>query len=437
MSKRRISRRHLLRGIGNVAIALPLLEAMGEATGLRALGGREAYGQSAFPKRFITVFTGSGTILDKWRPTGTATDFTFGPMLAALNAHKDKIVVLDGLYGNGANGEGHTDHMGSVLTGMPLLPAPGGTGYADGISIDQVIAQDIGKDTQLKSLELCAGPVTRTVWARLAYSGSNQPIPPEGDPQKVFTRLFGGAGPTTAPNAAQILREQRRTVLDAIQEDYGALSRRIGTADRRRVDQHLESIRDIEKRLDVVGGTGAACSATQPASTTDFPTVGKLQIDLLVMALACDRTRVATFLWEEAADNRHTFTWIGVNDQHHTGIHNGHLENVEKMLTWFSEQHAYLLEKMKGVPEGSGTLLDNSLVFFASEQSNGATHGTSNMPYLLAGNAGGVLKTGRWLRFTGNPPHSNLLVSILNMMGNPATTFGKKEWCTGPVPGLV
>jgi hypothetical protein len=186
-----------------------------------------------------------------------------------------------------------------------------------------------------------------------------------------------------------------------------------------------------------VGGVGAACSATPPMATTDFPAVGKLQIDLLVMALACDRTRVATFLWEEAADNRHTFTWIGVNDQHHTGIHNGHLDNVEKMLTWFSEQHAYLLAKMKSVPEGSGTLLDNSLVFFASEQSNGATHGTTNMPYLLAGNAGGVLKTGRWLRFTGNPPHSNLLVSILNMMGNPATTFGKKEWCTGPVPGLV
>ena len=438
MSKGRIDRRKLLRGLGGVAIALPALDAMGDALGVKTLGGREALGATGFPKRFVTVFTGSGTIIDKWRPTGSETSFTFGPITQPLAPHTDKIVVVDGLLGKGANGEGHTDRMGAVLTGMPLLPTSNGTGFASGISVDQVIAKDIGAMTQIKSLEMSVGPITGSVWGRLAYSGSNQPIPPEGDPQKVFTRLFGGAPATTNPavDTAQILRDQRRSVLDAIQDDYGTLSQRLGTSDRRRVDQHLDAVRDIEMRLDVVGSTGASCNATKPQVASDFPTMGKLQMDLLVMALACDRTRVATFLWEQAADNRR-FPWIGVDDEHHNGIHNSHFDNVQKILTWFSEQHAYLLAKMKSVPEGAGTLLDNSLVFFTSEQSDGTKHLSNNMPYMLAGNAGGALKTGRFLRFTGNPPHNNLLVSILNLMGNPATTFGQKDWCTGPVPGLV
>jgi hypothetical protein len=311
--------------LGNVAIALPVLEAMGEVTGWKALGAREAYGQAAFPKRFITVFTGSGTLIDKWRPTGTETNFAFGPMMAALNAHKDKIVVVDGLYGNGANGEAHTDHMGSVLTGMPLLPGPGGTGYADGTPRSRRSAADIGKDTQLKSLELCAGPVTRTVWARLAYSGSNQPIPPEGDPQKVFTRLFGGAAPNPAANAAQILREQRRTVLDAVQDDYASLSRRIGTIDRRRVDQHLESIRDIEKRLTSSEGRGAArpCPQARPISPPSVSPDRPPGDALAATARACD---VPGGSGRQPA---HVHL-IGVNDQHHTAFNNGHVETSRR-----------------------------------------------------------------------------------------------------------
>jgi hypothetical protein len=430
MKRGLISRRHLLHGIGNVAIALPVLEAMGTT---------KAYAATGFPKRFVTVFTANGTIYDKWRPTGTAASFTMGPILTPLAPHQDKLVVIDGLYQKHANGDAHTDGMGAALTGMPIAPTSNSTGYATGISIDQVIAKDIGKTTKLSSLELAVGTVVNTVWGRLSYLGNNQPIPPEGDPAKAFARLFGAAsGPSTpsAPNGAQILRDQRKTVLDSVLEDYGALSKRLGTSDRSRVDAHLGAIRDIESRLDATASTTISCSPTQPTSTTDFGAIGKLQMDLLVMALACDSTRVATLLWDYAANNRR-YPFIGVDDEFHNGIHNGHFDNVQKILTWCSEQHAYLLSKMKAVPEGGGTMLDNTLVFFTSEQANGNKHLHDHMPFLLAGNAGGALKTGRWLQYSGDPPHNNLLVSILNLMGNPATTFGKPDWCTGPLSGLV
>ena len=298
MKRSVISRRHLLRGIGNVAIALPVLEAMGTT---------KAFADTGFPKRFVSVFTANGTIYDKWRPTGTQASFTLGPILTPLAPHQSKLVVVDGLYQKHANGDAHTDGMGAALTGMPIAPTSNSTGYATGISIDQVIAKDIGKTTKLSSLELGVGMVVNTVWGRLSYLGNNQPIPPEGDPAKAFVRLFGatpGPSSTSAPNGAQILRDQRKTVLDSVLEDYGSLSKRLGTSDRSRVDAHLGAIRDIESRLDAAAVATVACSPTQPMPTTDFEALGKLQMDLLVMALACDSTRVATLLWDYAANNR-------------------------------------------------------------------------------------------------------------------------------------
>jgi hypothetical protein len=437
-----ISRRRLLRGLGSVAVGLPLLDAM---TSLSPLGSR-AYAQSAAPKRFVVWFTGSGTIMDKWRPSGTEQDFTLAPILAPLEPHKDHLVVVDGVYQQHAGGDAHTDGMGACLTGTPL--GGSSTSYATGISVDQVIAEKIGQGTALKSLELSVSKLPVSVWTRLAYAGPNQPIPPEHDAQKVFARLFTeGTAPGMMDDSALLtLKAQRKSVLDAVADDYSALSQRLGTEDRVRIDQHFTSVREIEMRLDVAGGCGGAgCTMpTEPQTyaslesmgNNGYPIMGKLMMDMMVTALACDRNRVISLMWEHAAENQR-FPFIGADVEHHEAIHNSQFGPVEKILTWFTEQQAYLLTKMKEIKEGDGTLLDNTLIFSTSEQANGTNHKHDNMPFLLLGKAGGALQTKRWLRYSGNPGHNNLLVSMLNLMGVEATTFGKPDWCTGPLSGVV
>lgn len=433
-----ISRRRLLRGLGSVAVGLPLLDAM--------TGSSPAFAQSAAPKRFVVWFTGSGTILDKWRPTGSEQDFQLAPILKPLEPHKDHLVVVDGVYQQHAGGDAHTDGMGACLTGTPLRPTGNGTGYATGISVDQVIADEIGQGTALKSLELSVSKLPVSVWTRLAYAGDNQPIPPEHDAQKVFSRLFSDGATTGMDDTAlQTLKAQRRSVLDAVADDYSALSKRLGTDDRARIDQHFTAIREIEMRLDAMGSGSVGCSQPMQPPTYEslegmgndgYPMMGKLMMDMMVTALACDRTRVITLMWEHAAENQR-FPFIGADVEHHEAIHNSQFGPVEKILTWFTEQQAYLLTKMKEVKEGDKTLLDNTLIFSTSEQSNGTNHKHDNMPFLLLGKAGGALTTKRWLRYSGNPGHNNLLVSMLNLMGVEATTFGKPDWCTGPLSGVA
>lgn len=437
-----LNRRRLLRGLGSVAVGLPLLEAMQHFSPL----GSRALAQSAAPKRFVVWFTGSGSILDKWRPSGTQDNFQLSPILAPLAPHQDHLVVVDGCYLKHQNGDAHTDGMGACLTGTPLRPTSNGTGYATGISVDQVIAEKIGATTALKSLELSVSKLPVSVWTRLAYAGDNQPLPPEHDAQKVFARLFTDEAMAGMDDAAlTTLKAQRKSVLDAVADDYQALAQRLGSEDRQRIDQHFTAIREIEMRLDAATPGGNSCTKpTLPPSYDSleamgdpgYPLMGKLMMDLMVTALACDRTRVITLLWEHAAENQR-FPFIDADVEHHEAIHNSQFGPVQKILTWFSEQQAYLLSKMKEVKEGDGTLLDNTLIFSTSEQSNGTTHKHDNMPYLLLGKAGGALKTKRWLRYSGNEPHNNLLVSMLNLMDVDAKTFGNPDWCTGPLSGVV
>ena len=437
-----ISRRRLLRGLGSVDVGLPLLDALPQLSPLES----RALAQSAASKRFVVWFTGSGSLLDKWRPTGTTDDFQLSPILSPLEPHKEHLVVVDGCYLKHANGDAHTDGMGACLTGTALRPTGNGTGYATGISVDQVIAEKIGAGTALKSLELSVSKLPVSVWTRLAYAGDNQPIPPEHDAQKVFARLFTDqAVAGTDDQALTILKAQRKSVLDAVADDYQSLSKRLGAEDRQRIEQHFTAIREIETRLDAATPSGATCALpAQPPSydslaamgDAGYPLMGKLMMDLMVTALACDRTRVITLLWEHAAENQR-FPFIGADVEHHEAVHNSQFGPVQKILTWFTEQQAYLLSRMKEIKEGDGTLLDNTLIFSTSEQANGTTHRHDNMPYLLLGKAGGELPSKRWLRYSGNEPHNNLLVSLLNLMGVEAKTFGNPDWCTGPLKGLV
>jgi hypothetical protein len=451
MKSFRIDRRALLRGAGGVAIGLPFLEVM---TPLE----RRARAAASPPRRFLVFFSPDGSIHENWVPTGAETSFTLSRILAPLEAHKQRLVILDGVENkvggySARPGDDHMKGMGTALTGIGLLPGTtqGGAGdpagLAGGISVDQAIASSIGATTKFKSLELgVQAGSSGTVWGYTAYAGANQPLPPDNNPQSVFTRVFASVG----ADAGAIARKQaeRKSVLDAVQQSYAKLNPRLGAADRAKLDEHLTNIRDLETRLTAVGAGAATCA--KPAdpgkldykSNATFPMVGKLQTDLLMMALACDLTRVGTLQWEQSVGNVR-FTWVdpAITRGHHDLSHDGDgvadtIEQLTKINVWYSQQFAYLLDSLQKAKEADGTsMLDNTLVIWINELARGNAHSHDKMPYVLAGGAGGGLRTGRFLTYK-RASHNDLLVSCLNLMGVAGTTFGDPAFCTGPLANL-
>jgi hypothetical protein len=445
----RLDRRTLLRGAGGIAIGLPFLEIMSRS-------GRAGAQAAAVPKRFVVFFSPDGSIRENWTPTGTETNFQLSRILAPLEPYKQNLVVLDGVDNVCARsglGDDHMRGMGAMLTGIELLPGTtqGGAGdpagLAGGISVDQKIANEIGKSTKFKSVEL--GVLSGSggdVWSYTSYSAANVPLPPDNNPASVFKRVFSELGTDTP--AIQKLRAERKTVLDAAMDGYAKLAPKLGASDKARMEAHFTEIRDLEARL--AANVSVADSCVKPVAPTldyksndNFPAIGKAQMDLMVMALACDLTRVATIQWERSVGDVR-FTWLGATRGHHDMSHDPdtQLDTVEmltKINIWYAEQFAYLLGKLASIKEGAGTMLDNTLVFWCNELSRGNAHSHPDMPFVLAGGAGGALKTGRYLVYpkTANVPHNNLLVSMMNAMGLPDTTIGNPAFCTGPLVGLV
>lgn len=440
---RPIDRRTVLRGAGTVALALPWLEGMARPAGAQAAGA---------PKRFVVCFSPNGNIRDNWLPTGTETDFKLGRILMPLDEHKKDIVVIDGLdQMQGGAGDNHMKGMGGMLTGMPLNPGPwnpGNGGWANGISVDQEIANKIGAGTKFRSLELgvmaglggVPGGNPVSVWTRMCYAGANMPLHPENSPSKAFSRVFGELDVGASQAESTRLRARRRSIIDATREAYSSFLTTLGGDDKKRLDSHLSAIREIEAGLGD-GAPAAVAGCQKPAGISDaggFAAVGKAQMDIMVRALACDVTRVASLQWSHSVGG---LPIPGVTGEHHDLSHadDGNLAAKEQLtLTniWYAQQFAYLLARMKEVPEAGGTMLDNSLVIMVNELGKGNNHLGINALYVLAGRAGGTFKTGRFLTYP-RTPHPNLLVSILNIMGVPATTFGQASWCTGPLPRLA
>jgi Protein of unknown function (DUF1552) len=453
MSRFRLSRRAVLRGAGGVAIGLPFLQAM------RPFGGRAQAAGSTPPKRFIVFFSPDGSIRENWLPTGTETNFTLSPILAPLESNKQSLVVLDGVEnkvgGYAAHpGDDHMKGMGAMLTGIGLLAGStqGGAGdpagLAGGISVDQTIASAIGGGAKFRSLELGVQSMSAgTVWGYTAYSGANQPLPPDINPASVWNRVFsgfGGADPALLRQAAE-----RKSVLDAVMQSYNQLNPRLGATDKAKLDEHLGNIRDLELRLTASGTSGGACVKPGSPATIDyrandnFPMVGKLQMDLLVMAMACDLTRVGTIQWEQAVGNVR-FTWVDptITRGHHDMSHDGDtatdtIATLTKINAWYAGQLNYLLDSLKNAKEADGSsMLDNTLVVWVNELSRGNAHSHDHMPFVLAGGAGGALRTGRFLSYSKSVSHNNMLVSCMNLMGVPGTTFGDPAFCTGPLANL-
>ncbi len=450
----RMNRRTLLRGAGGAALALPWLEAMGLP------GARVAHAAGAFPKRLIVFFTPNGTIRGNWTPTGTETSFTLPRILEPLKPHQQDLVVIDGLDNTAArtgSGDGHQKGMGGNLTGRPLLDPKEGTRYtpraglASGPSVDQEIVARTKPDTKFGSLELGVQVFgyEGSVWYYVNYKAADQPLAADSNPASVFKRVFSevsatpGAPSMAAAGDAARLDMERRAVMDAVLDSYKSLSAKVGAADRMKLDAHATAVSEIQKAI-FQPAASVAKSCTRPGEPTidprandNFPMIGKIQMDLLVSAMQCELTNVGTIQWTRSfSDPR--FTWIGINRGHHEISHepDGNAmaqEQLTKIDTWYAGQLAYLIGKLKAIPEGTGTMLDNTLIVWCNEVGKGNAHSHNELPFVLAGRAGGAIRTGRFLKANG--PHNQLLISILNAFGVPATSFGSVQ--ATALPGLV
>jgi hypothetical protein len=476
MAKFRLHRRAVLKGAGTVAIALPWLEIMGQ--------GRRARAQTTTmpAKRFVTVYQPGGTVRrdasgrDRYSPTGTETSFTLSPILAPLEAVKSKILVIDGLDMKAADQTNTAfmgmveQHQGGIMSWLTGAVQPGHGMFVKAPSIDQLLAPRLSAGKSKSSIQMAVRWATGKSKGRIhpinavnfEAASPYSPIPPRLDPQEIFTTFFGNimAGGTPMVDANTIALMRKKSILDFVDRKYVSLSARLGAADRMRLEQHLEKLRKLEMSINIMPPTvttvckqptridtmdykpDTGLNSSDNGSVRDIPTdtaipkVGKFMMDMTVMALACDLTGVISFQWSDT-EAKHTFPWLNLTEHHHFYQHDGGFKPVEceRICTWYSEQNAYLLSEMQKVDMGGHSLLDESVVFFGSELQDPPAHLKGNMPFMLAGGAG--MRTGRWLKYTGNRPHNDLLISILNLFGDTRTTIGDSRFVTGALPNLT
>jgi hypothetical protein len=348
--------------------------------------------------------------------------------------------------------------MAGILTGTELLPGTfvtgmGNASFANGPSVDQVVAKRIGAGNKFPSLEFSTawaisgrstmdGAVAETSNAadQITYAGVKQPIPPMIKAQVAFDRVFKDL-PTGAPDAAAELEKKKQiSILDAVIDQYGAVSKQLGAADRAKLEAHAQLIREMEMSLGAVA-SGESCERPMAPAVGDMdvPTKGKLMTDLLVASLACNLTSVATMQWADSESKFPlNFAPLNLLDHHHGYQHDSAFDPnaLFKIHQWFGSNFAYLLDKLKLVEEGGGTLLDNTVVLWVSEIQEPPTHNQTNIPFVMAGGKNAGVKTGRWLKVPGQP-HNNLLVTLLNMFGGTETAFGHPDYNTGALAGLT
>jgi hypothetical protein len=434
---RPLSRRTLLRGAGGVAIALPFLDAM---------IGRQARA-AALPRRLFTFFNENGVVGGSWFPTGGEKDFKLNTIHKSLEPWRDNLILFDGLDQLARGGTAHMRGKCASLTGQP-----NNGGRAAGISIDQAVANQISTGTRVKSVEASVA-VNGNFRDGVFHSGPGQMIPPEDDPAKVFARLFsagvpaaaGGVDKDTASRDFAALRARRKSVLDLALVEYQRVSGTLGGGDRQRLERHMTVIRQVEQGLEATGGAGAAslgCKMPEQPVTMDFVATGKAHLDLMIMAMACDITRVASIQWRSSDTS---FTWAGVTGGHHNLSHQqgsaGADASLVKIMDWFSQQVAYILGRLRSFEEPGGTLLDSTLLFWVNELATG-NHKLIRNPYLLATGKlplgqGKTLQTGRFLKYPDHTPHTGLLTCIGQIMGLDIQNFGATEWQRGPLPGVL
>ena len=429
-----IGRRHFLAAAGGSALASLLMR--GPLRPLRA----QAQALEGPVKRIVIFFSPNGTVHRHWRPSGTGASFDFpaGSILEPLNDQKDRLLVLDGVDFKGVNN--HEGGMANMLTGG------GPTTSTQGQSVDQYIAGRLPADTPFPSLELSVGTDAwgGGVQTRMLYAPGGEFVHPDQDPVNVYRRLFGSVAGSASETDA--LMRKQDSVLSLLRGELGDLRNRVGQAEYEKLDAHLEALRRMEVGLSS-GATMLDCEAPPAVmqlaadAHENFADITRSQTDLMVTALACGLTRVASLQLSHTV-GPHVFSWLGLSEGHHSLSHmdDSNTQGVAdfvKAERWFSEQFLYLLQQLDGLPEpgADGTMLDHTLVVWAKELADGRLHNNESVPFVLAG-ASGYLNTGRYLQL-GGAPHQKLLVSMCHAMGLDNPTFGDPSHGTGPLTELT
>jgi hypothetical protein len=435
-----IPRRTLLRGVG-ATLALPLLERMVPVSTLLARAATTPV------VRFCTVYVPNGIVMDRWTPLTEGTGFEFTPTLKALEPFRDHLLVVSGLDNTGARSRSgasgaHAKPAGAFMTGIEPLPTTGSSSLQLGISMDQIAANTIGQETPLPSLELglegadtvngvgtCDVGFSCAYQNRLAWGGPSTPLPVETNPRVVFDRLFGGLDSTDPAVRAARLRRQG-SIIDSVLDKVARLQDGLGQRDRAKLDEYLQSVREIERRLQNAEAQGRELPLVEsPAGIpVSYDEHARLMFDMQTLALQTDTTRVITFQIGREQSGA-TYPQIGVSDSHHPISHHGGDKNKITSLAKINAYHAtlfaYFLEKLASTSDGDGTLLDNVITLYGSAISEGNNHDIRNLPILLAGGGAGRIKSGRHIKYPDETQRlTNLQLTLLNMLGVPTEEFG-------------
>lgn len=440
-----------------------MLEAMGPFTATAASNSSR---KGKHPVRLAVLYMPNGVNPHAWTPKGVGREFELSPILEPLASHKNDLLVLTELWNAASNtGDGHYVKTGGFLTGTTITRTTGSDLRSGAISMDQVVAQHGGNLTPLPSLELGIEPpatgvdtnvgYTQLYGAHISWSTPVTPLAKELNPKLAFDRLFRS---NTASRRAEAARDQ--SVIDLVLEDARRLQRKLGQADQQKLNEYLDSVRSVEKRIEFDAKRQRADVLEDPLARQAIEDLGRridvysdparvserrgnhtehvrLMLDLMVLGFWTDSTRVSTFMFGNAVSGRNFSFLEGVKGGHHQTSHHENdkekLEQYKRINTWHMAQLAYMLDKMKAIKEGEGNLLDNSMVLFGAGMRDGNAHNPHNLPVVLAGRGGGTLSPGRHLVYEKNTPLCNLYVSMLNRLGTPMEKFSDS---TGELPGL-
>lgn len=431
MKRTKLSRRTMLRGMlggAAVAIGLPALEIFLNTNGTAYAGG------DALPKRFGIFFWGNGTLPDFWVPKGTGPIWEPSPTLAPLAEVKDNVSVITGMKVYTGNTVPHFSGSAGILSGA--APLNNGTELQTFTqpSIDQVIAEAVGQDTRFRSLEFAVQPGGRS----LSYSAPHSVNPPENSPAALFQRVFVDGfvmpGSTPMPDPRLPLRQ---SILDGVMEEAASLQQVLGQTDKERLEKHLDGIRALEKQIEKLQQNPPSLAACMvPAKPLDaYPDVdgrppmseiSRAMVDILVMALACDQTRVFSQWFSSPVGNP---LYPGATAGHHQLTHDepGEQPQVQSILLYIMSEFAYLVKALAAVPEGDSTLLDHCAILGTSDCSYGKSHLLEEYPILIAGTCNGALKTGLHYRSPSAENASKVLLSLARAMGMTLDSFGEGD----------
>jgi len=426
----KLTRRTVLRGAG-VTMALPWLE---------SLSAFAATPSNAFPKRFAVLFMGNGVNENHWGAVGSGAEMTLAQSLSPLEPLKHKVNVINGLFNKNSTGQGiHPAQTGSLLSGAPIQRGPV---IHAGITVDQMIANHVGQETLQPSIVLaCEQPMTgyhetnfsMAYSSHISWQNADSPVPNEVYPALAFDTLFENRGSL-----------RNLSILDRVRESAASLSRQVSTTDQHKLDEFMTSVREVEKRVDGMRKSqeqaeDLAKLKNRPVLTMERPANGlpedfrehtRMMCDIIALAFQTDKTRVASLLLARDLSALY-YPFLDVRNGHHAASHDNLSDAYERIARFHLSQMAYLATKLDAMPEGDGTVLDNSCLMFLSNLWNGSKHVSTQLPVVLAGGLGGTLETGRSLDYLNagdeNRKMCSLFLGIMDRMGVKLSSFGDAE----------